>query len=146
MTIRNFQFFTILSLFFVASVNLKAQILMDSSLLKTAITTKECVETPKKFIGKDVVLKCIIIGSSEITMDKDQLVYVLEADERFPDNRVSILITEADADKMNFSRYKYHNRKAIVKGKLVKNKKFKDGFGNPRYTISVSDLDQITLY
>jgi hypothetical protein len=122
-----------------------SQFKVDSTLLKNAVTTINCVENIKKLNKKELYLKCTIVGSQEMTLEKDKLYYLLEADDAFPDTRVCILIAESDADQAEFSRYFYHQKKVLIKGKLVKNKGFRDRFGNPRLVIFVKDLNQIMV-
>jgi hypothetical protein len=64
-------------------------------------------------------------------------------DDAFPNNKISIIITDTNADLLGFSRYQYHQKHLIVKGKLEKSKKFKDEFGNPRLVINIKQLEQL---
>ncbi len=110
---------------------------IDSTIVKTAVSLNDCIENQKKMIGKEVVLRGLCVGSTEIELEKVGSFIILELDDKYPNNKISVIITEADADALNFSRYQYHQKQLVVKGKLEKSKKFKDEFGNPRLVINI---------
>jgi hypothetical protein len=138
------------SCFFIFSASLLAQNqaskTVDSTLLKTALTLNSCIENQKKIIGKEVLLQGLCVGSTEIELEKEGSFYLLELDDNFPNNKISIIVSEADADLLNFSRYTYHQKRLVIKGKLEKSKKFKDEFGNPRLVLNIKNLEQITMF
>lgn len=116
---------------------------IDSLIWNTALSTDACIINQKKFTGKEIQLKGLCVGSTEVTTEKDGAYYILEIDQNYPNNKITVRISELDADALNFSRYKYHQKYIVVKGKLEKNKKMRDEFGNPRLVIDVKNLEQI---
>jgi hypothetical protein len=87
--------------------------------------------------------KGFCLGSREITDEKNGNFILLELDDPFPYNKISVIVKEIDADALNFSRYQYHQKALVVKGKLEKSKQFKDEFGNPRLVIYIKKIEQI---
>jgi hypothetical protein len=136
----------LLSFFSLLSFITFGQSIADSTMVKDAITPEICVQSGKKYLGKDVTLACTVVGSREITLEKAANYILLEANERFPLNKVSILISEGVADETNFSRFKLHSKKVLIKGKVEKVKSFKDDFGNPRLVIYLKDPKQIFVF
>lgn len=130
-----------LSLFTLNTTN--AQKGLDSTMLKTAISLDDCIQNQKKLVGKEVVIKGFCVGSTQLEIEKEGALYILELDNNYPNNKVSVIITEEIADAINFSRYKYHQKSLIIKGKLEKSKKFRDEFGNPRLVIFIKEDKQI---
>lgn len=115
----------------------------DSSLFRGSFDLATYINNQKKWTGKEVTLKGFCIGSREITDEKNGNFILLELDDPFPYNKISVIVTEIDADILNFSRYTYHQKALLVKGKLEKSKKFKDEFGNPRLVIYIKKIEQI---
>ena len=140
-----YRFLVILFIFSFQQINY-AQNKVDSTLLKSALSLTDCVQNAKKYVGREVLLNCTIVSSREITLDKDKLFYLLELGEFFPNNKVSVLISEQEAESLGFSRFIYQQKKVLVSGKLEKNKKFKDEFGNARLVIVLKNLEQITMF
>jgi hypothetical protein len=142
---------TVLALF-VLSLSLKAQdataapeikTTLDSTLFRGSFDLATYINNQKKWTGKEVTLKGYCVGSREITDEKSGNFILLELDDPFPYNKISVIIKEADADALNFSRYKYHQKALVVKGKLEKSKQFKDEFGNPRLVIYIKKIEQV---
>lgn len=140
-----YRFFAIIFIFSFSQASF-AQNKVDSTLLSSALTLTNCVQNAKKYIGKDVILNATVISSREITMEKDKVFFLLELDDLFPNNKVSVLINEEEADALGFSRFIYHQKKVLIFGKLEKNKKFRDEFGNPRLVIRLTKMSQIVMY
>ena len=140
-----YRFFAIIFIFSFQEINF-AQNKVDSTLLSSALTLPNCVENAKKYIGKDIILNAKVVSSREITIDKDKVFFLLELDDLFPNNKISILISEVDADALGFSRFIYHQKKVLIFGKLEKNKKLRDEFGNPRLVIRLTKMSQIVMY
>lgn len=136
-------FFACIALFFLRTSFVTAQNGLDSTLLKSALTLDGCIQNQKKLIGKEVVITGFCVGSTQLEIEKEGLMYILELDNNYPNNKVSIIVTEEIADLINFSRYQYHQKTLIVKGKLEKTKKIRDEFGNPRLVIFVKQGNQI---
>jgi hypothetical protein len=122
---------------------INAQKGLDSTVLKTAITLDQCIENQKKLLGKEVLLKGFCVGSTQLEIEKEGALYILELDNNYPNNKVSILVTEETADAIGFSRYKYHQKMLVVRGKLEKSKKLKDDFGNARIVLFIKAESQI---
>jgi hypothetical protein len=139
------QFLVILFIFSFQQANY-AQNKVDSTLLKSALSLTDCVQNAKKYLGRDILLNCTIVSSREVTLDKDKIFYLLELDDFFPNNKISVLVGEAEAEGLGFSRFIYQQKKVLITGKLEKNKKFKDEFGNARLVIMLKDLRQITMF
>ena len=146
MKISTFYRFLVIIFIFSFSQNNFAQNKVDSTLLSSALTLTNCVENAKKYIGKDIILNAKVVSSREITIDKDKIFFLLELDDLFPNNKISVLINEAEADALGFSRFIYHQKKVLIFGKLEKNKKFRDEFGNPRLVIRLDKMSQIVMY
>ena len=143
--IKLYQFFAISLIFSFQQTNY-AQNKVDSTLLKSALSVSDCVQNIKKYIGKECLLNCTVVSSREVTFDKDKVFYLLEIDDFFPNNKISVIIGEAEADVLGFSRFIYHQKKVLIRGKIEKNKKIRDEFGNPRLVITLKDLNQITMF
>ena len=143
--IKLYRFFAILFIFSFQQTNY-AQNKVDSTLLKSALSVGDCVQNIKTHIGKDCILNCTVISSREVILDKNKVFYLLEIDEFFPNNKISVIIGEAEADAIGFSRFIYHQKKVLITGKIEKNKKMKDSFGNPRLVITLKNLNQITMF
>jgi hypothetical protein len=139
------RFLVILLIFSFQQINY-AQGKVDSTLLKSAVSLQDCVQSAKKYLGREVMLNCTIVSSREVTLDKDKLFYLLELDDFFPNNKISVLIGEKEAEELGFSRFIYQQKKALVVGKLEKNRNFKDEFGNARLVIVLKNLNQITMF
>ncbi len=48
-----------------------------------------------------VVLRGLCVGSTEIELEKVGSFIILELDDKYPNNKISVIITEADADALN---------------------------------------------
>jgi hypothetical protein len=116
---------------------------LDSTMFRGSFDLATYINNQKKWTGKEVVLRGFCVGSREISDEKNDNFILLELDDPFPYNKISVVISEVDADALNFSRYQYHQKALLIKGKLEKSKKFKDEFGNPRLVIYIKKIEQI---
>lgn len=133
-----------ITLLLITPNTIKAQKGLDTTILKTAFSLDDCIQNQKKLLGKDVIIKGFCVGSTQLEIEKEGIFYILELDNNYPNNKISVIVTEEIADAINFSRYKYHQKTLMIKGKFEKSKKFRDEFGNPRFVIFIKEESQIS--